>query len=64
MVEKFTLYKAGIAFWAISITLVLVGMLIIPGYVMQSVMLILTGVTTFILGGLAVIYAELRKIAK
>ncbi len=64
MANSFTFYKAGIVFWAVSLVLFFAGILILPGYAIQSVMLILTAIASFILGGLSIIYAELRKPAK
>jgi len=64
MAKTFTFYKAGIVFWEISLVLFFAGILILPGYAIQFVMLILTSIASFILGGLSIIYAELRKSAK
>lgn len=64
MAGNLSIYKVGIVFWALSILLVLVGTISLPGYNILSITLILTGITTSIMGGLALIYAEIAKNAK
>ena len=61
MASRFTFYRAGIVFWLFSFILVFMGIFFLSGYTIESVVLIMSGVATFLLGGLAIIYGELAK---
>ncbi len=61
MADKFIFYRAGVIFWILSLILVFAGFGLIPWYAIQSVVLIMTAISTFVLGGLSIIYGELTK---
>ncbi len=64
MADRFTFYKAGLVFWLLSLILVFIGFGTLTWFTIQSVVLIMTAIASFILGGLSIVYGELAKGSK